>query len=181
MSVLHFLPRLTSWGNLYSKGERTQDFSQNDSDDLLSLRNKIGNQRQIVPPLSKGRHRRKISYWSDNEEDKKYRRDLQRSFILLEIPLFKQVWFVLNHRYQWVGRCVLLNHHEWREWNDQNEWWFSRIHRPTSWLKQFRKNLTSLRWDFLLIQGLKWNNTDSAHSHMCRFELTIVLIHWHCN
>ena len=93
MSVLHFLPRLTSWGNLYSKGERTQDFSQNDSDDLLSLRNKIGNQRQIVPPLSKGRHRRKISYWSDNEEDKKYRRDLQRSFILLEIPLLNKCDF----------------------------------------------------------------------------------------
>ena len=65
------------------------------------------------------------------------------------------MWFFLNHWNQRVGRCVLLNHHEWRECNDRNEWWFSRTHRPTSWLKRFRKNLTSLRWDFLLIQGLK--------------------------
>ena len=70
-------------------------------------------------------------------------------------PTDKRVWYFLNHWYQRVGRCVLLNHHEWRECNDRNEWWFSRTHRPTSWLKRFRKNLTSLRWDFLLIQGLK--------------------------
>ena len=79
MSVLHFLPRLSSWGNLYSRGERNhEDYSQNDSDDLLLLREKINNQREIVPPLSKGSNRRKISYWSDNEVDSKYRRDLQR-------------------------------------------------------------------------------------------------------
>ena len=70
-------------------------------------------------------------------------------------PTVKRVWFFLNHWNQRVGRCVLLNHHEWREWNDRNEWWFSRTHRPTSWLKWFWKNLTSLRWDFLLIQELK--------------------------
>ena len=70
-------------------------------------------------------------------------------------PTDKRVWYFLNHWYQRVGRCVLLNHHEWRECNDRNEWWFSRTHRPTSWLKWFRKYHTSLRWDFLLIQGLK--------------------------
>ena len=69
-------------------------------------------------------------------------------------PTVKRVWFFLNHWNQRVGRCVLLNHHECREWNDRNEWWFSRTHRPTSWLKWFRKNHTSLRWDFLLIQEL---------------------------
>ena len=77
------------------------------------------------------------------------------SFNIIGNPTDKRVWFFLNHWNQQVGRCVLLNHHEWRECNDRNEWWFSRTHRPTSWLKWFRKNLTSLRWDFLLIQGLK--------------------------
>ena len=103
MSVLHFLPRLTSWGNLYSKGdgERSQDHSQNDSDDLMSLRNKIGNQREIVPPLfNNGRRRRKISYWSDNEDDKKYGRDLQRSHDLSQ----SLTPFILNLRYSGYGQ-----------------------------------------------------------------------------
>ncbi len=76
------------------------------------------------------------------------------------------MWFFLNHWNQRVGRCVLLNHHEWRECNDRNEWWFSRTHRPTSWLKWFRKYHTSLRWDFLLIQGLKpW---------IIRFDISLI-------
>ena len=76
------------------------------------------------------------------------------------------MWFFLNHWNQQVGRCVLLNHHEWRECNDRNEWWFSRTHRPTSWLKWFRKYHTSLRWDFLLIQGLKpW---------IIRFDISLI-------
>ena len=33
----------------------------------------------------------------------------------------KLVRFFLNHWNQQVGRCVLLNHHEWRECNDQND------------------------------------------------------------
>ena len=81
-------------------------------------------------------------------------------------PTDKRVWYFLNHWYQRVGRCVLLNHHEWRECNDRNEWWFSRTHRPTSWLKWFRKYHTSLRWDFLLIQGLKpW---------IIRFDISLI-------
>ena len=83
MSVLHFLPRLTSWGNLYNKGERGQDYGQGDSDDLISFRNTIGNQREIVPPLN----RRKISYWSDNEGDSKYRKDSQRSLITISLDI----------------------------------------------------------------------------------------------
>ena len=80
---------------------------------------------------------------------------IMESIITIGNPTDKRVWYFLNHWYQRVGRCVLLNHHEWRECNDRNEWWFSRTHRPTSWLKWFRKYHTSLRWDFLLIQGLK--------------------------
>ena len=111
MSVLHFLPRLTSWGNLYSKGEgeRSQDYSQNDSDDLISLRNKIGVQREIVPPLfNNGRRRRKISYWSENEEDKKYGRDLQRSpnlsqsFSLLSLTLRYSEYGQTRHKKEFV-------------------------------------------------------------------------------
>ena len=63
----------------------------------------------------------------------------------------KRVVFFLNHINQRVGRWVLINHHEWREWNDRNEWWLIRTHRPTSWLMWFRKNTTSLRCDFWLI------------------------------
>ena len=33
----------------------------------------------------------------------------------------KLVRFFLNHWNQQVGRCVLLNHHEWRECNDRND------------------------------------------------------------
>ena len=100
MSVLHFLPRLSSWSNLYSRGERNhEDYSQNEPDDLLLLREKINNQREIVPPLSKGSNRRKISYWSDNEVDSKYRRDLQRFWDILSKLLWHIHNLVLSFRY----------------------------------------------------------------------------------
>ena len=38
---------------------------------------------------------------------------------IIGTPTDKRVWYFLNHCYQRVGRCDLLNHHEWRECNDQ--------------------------------------------------------------
>ena len=70
-------------------------------------------------------------------------------------PTVTRVVFFLNHINQRVGRVVLINHHEWREWNDRNEWWLIRTTRPTSWLMWFGKNTTSVRWDFWLIQVFK--------------------------
>ena len=75
MSVLHILPRLASWGNLYSKGERVQDYGQDGLEDLISLRKKISHDRDLIP-LTKDASRRKISYWSDYEEDNNF--NLQR-------------------------------------------------------------------------------------------------------
>ena len=64
----------------------------------------------------------------------------------------KRVVLFFNHINQRVGRWVLINHHEWRERSDRNEWWLIRTHRPTSWLMWLNNNTTSLRCDFWLIQ-----------------------------
>ena len=83
MSVLHFLPRITSWSNLYKNqttsssdgGLRTREFKQ----DLVSYQLKLEKELQhhdMEGQRPQNYHRKKISYWSDEEGENNYTRFL---------------------------------------------------------------------------------------------------------
>ena len=181
MSVLHFLPRLTSWGNLYSRGERSQeDYSQNESDDLISLRDKISNQRELAPPLSKGSYRRKISYWSDDEVDSKHRRDLQRSWNLWSLNIYFDTFMTsLSFRYSEYGHGQLNQTRHKREfvtsWRPQTTFGYKDDFDLERHKLKIRKRVSYLHPGYNPRQFYRYHSSPQI---LIRLEVNTKLLHF---